>query len=91
MNEAARLADALTKAVQEEDAEDNNIMVARWFVEDSAAELRRLVAINAELVEALEAALQKAKQQVEPEKTDIQPKKTYRQKVNEFLKSKDWP
>lgn len=52
--EAERLANALDCAVKEEDPEDNVIMVARWFVEDSAAELRRLSAINAELVEALE-------------------------------------
>jgi hypothetical protein len=40
--EAQRLADALTRAIQQADAEDSVIDVARWFVEDSAAELRRL-------------------------------------------------
>jgi hypothetical protein len=40
--EAMKLADALTRAIQQADAEDSVIDVARWFVEDSAAELRRL-------------------------------------------------
>jgi len=40
--EAQRLADAMERAIQQTDAEDNVIHVARWFVEDSAAELRRL-------------------------------------------------
>ena len=30
-------------------------MVARWFVEDSIAELRRLHSLNAELLEALKS------------------------------------
>lgn len=56
--EALRLADAMTRALQQTDAEDDIIYVARWFVEDSRAELRRLHAVNAELLEALkEAAL----------------------------------
>ena len=40
--EALRLADALTAATGQTDAEDDVIHVARWFVEDAAAELRRL-------------------------------------------------
>jgi len=53
MTEAQRLADALTRAIQQADAEDSVIDVARWFVEDSAAELRHLEAVNAQLLEAL--------------------------------------
>jgi hypothetical protein len=41
-SEAQRLADEMTRAIQQADAEDSVIDVARWFVEDSAAELRRL-------------------------------------------------
>ena len=44
-NEALRLADALTAATEQTDAEDDVIHVARWFVEDAAAELRRLHAL----------------------------------------------
>lgn len=58
--EALRLADALNRAVQQEAPDDDVICVARWFVEDSAAELRRqfeeikrLHALNQELLEAL--------------------------------------
>jgi hypothetical protein len=40
--EPLRLADALEQAIQQTDAEDNVIHVARWFVQDAAAELRRL-------------------------------------------------
>ena len=40
--EALRLADALTRAVEQEAPDDDTIVVARWFVEDAAAELRRL-------------------------------------------------
>ena len=40
--EALRLADALVAATGQTDAEDDVIHVARWFVEDAAAELRRL-------------------------------------------------
>lgn len=51
--ESLRLADALERAVVKTDQEDDVIHVARWFVEQSASELRRLHAINAELVKAL--------------------------------------
>ena len=40
--EALRLADALKAATEQTDAEDDVIHVARWFVEDAAAELLRL-------------------------------------------------
>lgn len=40
--EALRLAAALTRAVEQEAPDDDTIVVARWFVEDAAAELRRL-------------------------------------------------
>jgi hypothetical protein len=40
--ESLRLAEALTRAVEHEAPDDDTIVVARWFVEDSAAELRRL-------------------------------------------------
>lgn len=40
--EALRLADELEFAASQIDAEDDVIHVARWFVEDAAAELRRL-------------------------------------------------
>jgi hypothetical protein len=55
--EALRLADGLARALQRVDADDDVIDVARWFVEDSAAELRRLHALNQELLEALESLL----------------------------------
>jgi hypothetical protein len=55
--EALRLADAMTRALEQTDAEDDVIQVARWFVEDSRAELRRLHAVNAELLEALKECL----------------------------------
>jgi hypothetical protein len=51
--EALRLADAMTRALEQTDAEDDVIQVARWFVEDSRAELRRLSAVNLELLEAM--------------------------------------
>ena len=51
--EALRLADALVNAIKQTDTEDNVILVARWFVEDAAAELRRLHAVNTELLEEL--------------------------------------
>ena len=41
-SEALRLAGALTAATEQTDAEDDVIHVARWFVEDAAAELGRL-------------------------------------------------
>ena len=44
--EALRLADALSATIKQVDAEDDVIHVARWFVEDAAAELRRLAAEN---------------------------------------------
>ena len=47
--EALRLADDLERAVKQTDAEDDVIDVARWFVEGSVAELRRLHARVAEL------------------------------------------
>jgi hypothetical protein len=47
--EALWLADAMTRALQQTDAEDDVIYVARWFVEDSRAELRRLHAENERL------------------------------------------
>lgn len=43
---ALRLADELERAVKHEDADDQVISVARWFVDAAAAELRRLVAEN---------------------------------------------
>jgi hypothetical protein len=51
--EAQRLADEMTQAIQQADAEDSVIDVARWFVEDSAAELRRLEHNNQLLMNAL--------------------------------------
>ena len=51
--EALRLATVLTRAVEQE-APDDMIVVARWFVEDAAAELRRLHEVNQELLETLE-------------------------------------
>ena len=47
--EALRLADALKAATGQTDAEDDVIHVARWFVEDAAAELCRLSIENAML------------------------------------------
>ena len=46
--EALRLADALIAATVQTDAEDDVIHVARWFVEDAAAELCRLSAVEAQ-------------------------------------------
>ena len=43
---ALRLADALSATIKQVDAEDDVIHVARWFVEDAAAELRRLSEIE---------------------------------------------
>ena len=40
--EALRLAAALSAAIKQVDADDDVIHVARWFVEDADAELRRL-------------------------------------------------
>ncbi len=40
--EALRLAAALGRAIQQTDDYDDVIHVARWFVQDAAAELRRL-------------------------------------------------
>ena len=57
--EALRLADALIAATVQTDAEDDVIHVARWFVEDAAAELCRLSAVEAQrdlLLEALHLA-----------------------------------
>ena len=51
--EALRLAGALTAATEQTDAEDDVIHVARWFVEDAAAELRRLRAQRDALLETL--------------------------------------
>jgi hypothetical protein len=53
MTEAERLANQLDVALNQQEPEDNVILVARWYVEDSAAELRRLSSINAELVDVL--------------------------------------
>lgn len=47
--EALRLADALSAAIKQVDADDDVIHVARWFVEDADAELRRLSAENERL------------------------------------------
>ena len=47
--EALRLADALKAATEQTDAEDDVIHVARWFVEDADAELRRLHTENERL------------------------------------------
>ena len=51
--EALRLADALNRAAQQEAPDDDVICVARWFVKDSAAELRRLYVVNQELLSVL--------------------------------------
>jgi hypothetical protein len=48
-SEALRLADAMTRALEQTDAEDDVVHVTRWFVEDSRAELRRLHAENERL------------------------------------------
>ena len=53
--EPLRLADGMTRALQQTDAEDDVIHVSRWFVEDSRDELRRLHAVNQELLEALKS------------------------------------
>lgn len=47
--EALRLADALVRAINQTDLEDDVIHVARWFVNDAAAELRRLYEENERL------------------------------------------
>ena len=66
--EALRLADALKAATGQTDAEDDVIHVARWFVEDADAELRRLSAVEAEnetlkkTVEALAQAVARLQQ-----------------------------
>lgn len=60
-SEALRLADALIAATGQTDAEDDVIHVARWFVEDAAAELRRLHAENRALTDALFQAQEAAK------------------------------
>ena len=52
--EALRLADALERSVKRIDDEDDVIDLARWFVEDAETELRRLHAVNTELLEALD-------------------------------------
>lgn len=49
--EAERLADALTTAVKQIDEDDQVVHFARWFVEDSAAELRRLASFNQQLMD----------------------------------------
>lgn len=51
--EALRLADALKAATEQTDAEDDVIHVARWFVEDADAELRRLHAENETLKQSV--------------------------------------
>jgi len=52
--EAQRLADALGRAIQQTDDYDDVIHVARWFVQDAAAELRRLEEEIQQQLEALE-------------------------------------
>lgn len=59
-----RLADALSAAIKQVDADDDVIHVARWFVEDAAAELRRLHAENASLSAALAASCDEARDQL---------------------------
>ncbi len=58
--EALRLAAALTRAVEQEAPDDDTIVVARWFVENAAAELRRLHESNKELLAALKLAADNA-------------------------------
>lgn len=53
---ALLLVDALTFELNNTDAEDDVILVSRWFVEDSIDELRRLHSLNTELLEALNTA-----------------------------------
>ena len=48
-SEALRLADALSAAIKQVDADDQVIHIARWFVEDAADELRRLDEENCRL------------------------------------------
>ena len=57
--EALRLADALSAAIKQVDADDDVIHVARWFVEDADAELRRLSAENEALWKEREEPHQK--------------------------------
>lgn len=64
-DEALRLADALDRSASQADHDDNVIDVARWFVEDAAAELRRLHAEN----EALQKALRRV---IRPYRVDDQ-------------------
>ena len=54
---AVGLADGLARALQRVDADDDVIDVARWFVEDTEVELRRLHAVNEELRGALDEAM----------------------------------
>ena len=53
---ALKLADDLTRQSKQADAEDQMIDIPRWFVEDSAAELRRLHAENEALRKTLAAS-----------------------------------
>ena len=62
--EALRLADALKAATGQTDAEDDVIHVARWFVEDADAELRRLHAENASLAAALASSCDEQRHQL---------------------------
>ena len=55
--EALRLAAALTRAVEQEAPDDDTIVVARWFVENAADELRRLHESNIELLAVLKMLL----------------------------------
>jgi hypothetical protein len=68
--EALRLADALSVALQQSDTEDNVIHVARWFVEDSAAELRRLYAVNKRLEDVTQELLGALRKSVETTYSD---------------------
>lgn len=54
--EALRLADALERQIQQADAEDDVILVPRWFVEQAAEELRCLHKESAALESDLELA-----------------------------------
>ena len=51
--EALQLAKELTTAVRQSFEDEQVILVARWFVEDAAAELRRLHEVNTELLSEL--------------------------------------
>ena len=62
--EALRLADALSAAIKQVDVDDDVIHVARWFVGDAAAKLRRLHQFAEDQIgraAAAEAALQMTK------------------------------